>query len=68
MFATHTHEFINTLVPGLKRVSGDNKDHVYMYKVVHSVNLEAYALTVQFQEGAMGYIPGGVLIMTKWKT
>ena len=28
-----------------------------MYKVVRSVNLEAYTLTVQFQRGAMGYIP-----------
>jgi hypothetical protein len=37
-----------------ERVSRDNKDHVYMYKVVHSVNLEAYALTIQFQEGARG--------------
>ena len=45
----------------LKRVPRDNKDHVYMYKVVHSVNLEAYVLTVQFQQGAMGYIPAGVL-------
>ena len=45
----------------LDRVPRDNKDHVYMYKVVHSVNLEAYVLTVQFQQGAMGYIPAGVL-------
>ena len=45
----------------LKRVPRNNKDHAYMYKVVRSVNLEAYALTVQFQRGAMGYIPTGVL-------
>ena len=45
----------------LKRVPRNNKDPVYMYKVVHSVTLEAYALTVQFQQGAMGNIPAGVL-------
>ena len=45
----------------LKRVPRDNKDPVYMYKVVRSVNLEAYTLTVQFQRGSMGYIPAGVL-------
>ena len=44
-----------------KRESRDNKDPVYMYKAVRCVNLEAYALTVQLQEGAMGYIPAGVL-------
>ncbi len=45
----------------LKRVPRDDKDPVYMYKVVHSVDLEAYALTVQFQQGTMGYIPAGVM-------
>ena len=45
----------------LTRVQRDNKDPIYMYKIVCSVILEAYALTVQFQRGAMGYIPAGVL-------
>ena len=52
----------------LKRVPRNNKDHAYMYKVVRSVNLEAYALTVQFQRGAMGYIPTGVLSIRRRNT
>ena len=45
----------------LKRVPKDNRDPVCMYKVVHSVNLEAYDLKVQFQQVGMTYIPTGVL-------
>jgi hypothetical protein len=51
--AAHAHEVITTL--------GTRLCAAYMYKVVRSVNLEAYALTVQFQQGAMGYITAGVM-------
>ena len=51
--------------PGLNRVTRDIKDTVHMYKVVRSVNLEAYALTVQFKQGSMGYIPNGVISITR---
>ena len=51
--------------PVLNRVARDNKDTVHMYKVVSSVHIEAYGLTVQFKQGSMGYIPTGVISITR---
>ena len=49
----------------LTRVERDNKDPIYMYKIVRNANLGAYTLTVQFQQGSLDYIPAGVLTIKR---
>jgi hypothetical protein len=47
------------------RVPKKDEDHLCMYRVSHSVNLENHTMTVCFAKGSMGFIPHGMFEIIK---
>jgi hypothetical protein len=42
------------------RVPRKEEDIIFMYRVSHSINLEAHSITVRFVKGSMGFIANGL--------
>jgi len=42
------------------RVPRNPTDNIFFYRVSHSINLEAQAMTVRFKRGSMGFIANGL--------
>ena len=55
------HMKTKTGSPLVGRVSKKDEDHMFMYTVSNSVNLENHSITVRFDQGSMGFIANGVV-------
>jgi hypothetical protein len=42
------------------RVPKQDDDHIFMYPVSHSANLEEHSMTVRFAKGSMSFIAEGL--------